>query len=65
MNRSSKSRRTRRKAQRKFKQAMRGELEKTTGRNWLAVSAHFRRGGAFKNRRAHNNKMACRRRVES
>tara|TARA_R110000824_G_scaffold14268_4_gene60882 strand:+ start:389 stop:586 length:198 start_codon:yes stop_codon:yes gene_type:complete len=65
MNRRNKSRRTRRKAQRKFKQAMRGELEDITGRNWLAVSAHFRRGGAFKDRRAHSNKMACRRRVEA
>jgi len=32
-------------------------------RNWLAVSAHFRRAGAMKNRKKAANKKACRGKV--
>ena len=33
-------------------------------RNWLAVHAHNRKGGAFKDRKKENNKQACRKRVK-
>jgi hypothetical protein len=33
-------------------------------RNWLAVHAHNRKGGAFKDRKKEDNKQACRKRVE-
>ena len=32
-------------------------------RNWIAVSAHFRRGGAMKDRKKAANKKACRGKV--
>jgi len=34
-------------------------------RNWLAVSAHFRRGGAMKDRKKAANKKACRGKVRA
>ena len=34
-------------------------------RNWIAVAAHFRKGGAFKNKKASANKNACRGKVRS
>jgi hypothetical protein len=32
-------------------------------RNWIAVAAHFRRGGAMKDRKKAANKKACRGKV--
>jgi len=34
-------------------------------RNWLAVHAHFRRGGAMKDRKKEANKRACRQKVRA
>lgn len=59
------SNRRRRKAQRRQKAAMRGEVKAPKGRNWLAVNARSRRGGPMADRRALNNKTACRGRVEA
>jgi hypothetical protein len=34
-------------------------------RNWIAVAAHFRRGGAMKDRKKAANKKACRGKVRA
>jgi len=37
--------------------------QKPKSRNWLAVHAHFRKGGAMKYRKKEANKRACRQKV--
>ena len=39
------------------------ERRRITARNWLAVHAHQRKGGAMKDRKKEANKNACRKRV--
>jgi hypothetical protein len=34
--------------------------KKIKGRNWVAVAAHFRKGGAMKDRKKEANRKACR-----
>jgi hypothetical protein len=36
------------------------ERRRIATRNWLAVHAHMRKGGAMKNRKKEANKNACR-----
>jgi len=40
------------------------EPQRITGRNWLAVHAHQRKGGPMKNRKKQANKHACRGKVK-
>ncbi len=44
---------------------MKPKLKKIKQRNWVAVDAHFRKGGAMQDRKKQQNKKLCRGKVRA